>query len=159
MSLLFLKQLNELVILWLFSSVCCVVRLICVYATWTNQLFNTTITYNKRSYKSCLVILKCLFNIYIKTLYSRHYMQLNSGCMKHKTSGYWSVLLKMDNKKPRHKIPPDGGWGWMIVLSNALSNVRFYHSLFEFFHYLWYFNLFSPCMRSHLVTIKLLIVM
>lgn len=72
------------------------------------------------------VILKCLFNL---TLYIRHYIHPHSGCINI-ASGYIEVLLNMDrdmdNKKPRNKIPPDGGWGWMIVFANALSNVRYY---------------------------------
>ena len=43
---------------------------------------------------------------------------------------------KPTNKMQSHKIPPDGGWGWMIVIAYALANVKIYFSLYIYMlHY------------------------
>lgn len=43
--------------------------------------------------------------------------------------------IKSRLKKEGEFIPPDGGWGWMIILAAGLSNVSFiFHNIYSIFY-------------------------
>lgn len=42
------------------------------------------------------------------------------------TSGKGPMLPQVKTQKRVKLIPPDGGWGWMVLLGTATSNVSFF---------------------------------
>lgn len=43
------------------------------------------------------------------------------------TSEKKSLVMSQQTKLIVRLVPPDGGWGWMVIIGTALSNVSIYH--------------------------------
>lgn len=64
----------------------------------------------------------------------------------------------LDNFPPQiqtAKIPPDGNWGWAVMIGFGIFNVR---AFFQIFYYkLYYIVVFVAYLNKHLIVISFLI--